>query len=503
MSNSLDNSLKLGKKGLIFVNEHVKDPESFLVDLFEFFTNLNSGMEEFIVVLEFLCPSPWKEKDERLFIYYLCHKKTSICRYEVESVFTTNVFNTYEVLNTSISSNGKLFFFQERTITVNCVSELFALFYTDIFMINKKKCFHPQDIFSFEPIFIPKPWGQEIWFTGVEKRGAAKMRTVNSGESVPIPWILSTLSKKLLGTTKAKQPLTLVKILDPISEPIFGDLYYELHTEKNEVYVVTQINSTVGKIKIGVNPEKLKEFNNNISEFKKEMCSAIKEYEKIRREIDSIFDTFRKNENFTLTEPVPSATIKTWLKSLPTELLKQEQLKREYMDSFVGYLNLDIADVIKVPTLVPHALQHGVKVVEFQTPTYERLILSFAQKVLTQSHWDTEQAIELMQITTPKKTDLEIIHSDSHYKEEIVCEFKEFQSIRLTFYKKFTLALPQIDKYRILFHLSGKLTIIAKGDNQHRVEHHINEGECLFIPANLSIELSSIDNSISLICFPN
>src|SRR5690606_1418787 len=46
-------------------------------------------------------------------------------------------------------------------------------------------------------------------------------------------------------------------------------------------------------------------------------------------------------------------------------------------------------------------LQHGVRTIEFQTPVYERSILSFAQQVLTQDHWDTRAAVARMRLTPP------------------------------------------------------------------------------------------------------
>ena len=37
------------------------------------------------------------------------------------------------------------------------------------------------------PVYIPKPWGQEIWFSGIERRG---LSGVSSATGVtPIPWL--------------------------------------------------------------------------------------------------------------------------------------------------------------------------------------------------------------------------------------------------------------------------------------------------------------------------
>ena len=85
----------------------------------------------------------------------------------------------------------------------------------------------------------------------------------------------------------------------------------------------------------------------------------------------------------------------------------EEKNLRQEMNSFTSMHTLRVGDVISIPTYTPHALQHGVRAIEFQTPHYERQILSFAQKVLTQSDWDTESAIANAVITSePASTHL-------------------------------------------------------------------------------------------------
>ena len=74
---------------------------------------------------------------------------------------------------------------------------------------------------------------------------------------------------------------------------------------------------------------------------------------------------------------------------------ERETLKnRRSMQAFTGSRALRKGDVVQVAPHVPHSLQQGVQVFEFQTPTYERNIISFNQKVLTQDHWDSDYAIE-------------------------------------------------------------------------------------------------------------
>ena len=74
----------------------------------------------------------------------------------------------------------------------------------------------------------------------------------------------------------------------------------------------------------------------------------------------------------------------------------------EAMDGFTALAPLRVGDVVTVQPWQPHSLQHGVRVVEFQTPTYERYILSFGQRVLTQNHWDTEAVLDRIELDPPQ-----------------------------------------------------------------------------------------------------
>src|SRR5690606_4251251 len=102
------------------------------------------------------------------------------------------------------------------------------------------------------------------------------------------------------------------------------------------------------------------------------------------------------------------------------------------MEAFTGELRLGVGDVVKVPRLVPHSLQHGVRTVEFQTPVYERLILSFAQKVLTQSHWDTDEALDVLLMDPPAVEPFAVLEAGEGWQEELIVEFDDFEVRRLT-----------------------------------------------------------------------
>ena len=94
---------------------------------------------------------------------------------------------------------------------------------------------HPQRL---TPISIPKPWGREIWFTGMEARGESAIALAES-DTVPLGTYLALAPGHLTG---GRTPV-LLKILDPRPEPVLGELYLEVHETKQEVYVVTAIDA--------------------------------------------------------------------------------------------------------------------------------------------------------------------------------------------------------------------------------------------------------------------
>jgi mannose-6-phosphate isomerase class I len=104
---------------------------------------------------------------------------------------------------------------------------------------------------------------------------------------------------------------------------------------------------------------------------------------------------------------------------------------RENASDFVGDLPVKVGEIISFPVLQIHSLRHGIKVIEFQTPHYERLILMFAQKVLTQNHWDTEEAINKMQADVYHPPKLECIQKSTGLAVERFNEFPQFAFDRI------------------------------------------------------------------------
>ncbi|MEZ5595448.1 MAG: hypothetical protein R3E84_03510 [Pseudomonadales bacterium] len=219
------------------------------------------------------------------------------------------------------------------------------------------------------PVEIPKPWGRERWYTGMEARGESQVH-LPGGLEIPLSLYLNANPHAASGG----EDVLLLKILDPDPEPVLGDLYFEVHEEKREVYVVTHVDASawpegIGGIRFGMAQSVRAQYSSD-ADFRAAYLTAVKDYEVVRRAIDDGFE----DEVLTASE---------------REL-------RAAMERFTHLRPLRVGDVVHVPAWLPHSLLHGVRVVEFQTPTYERLIVSFAQRVLTQHHWDTENAVAHM-----------------------------------------------------------------------------------------------------------
>lgn len=199
--------------------------------------------------------------------------------------------------------------------------------------------------------------------------------------------------------------MNLLKILDPFPDPVYGDLYFELHEEKREVYVVTRVDPASwpagrGAIRYGFDLQVRAEYPDEQA-FRSAYLRSVRAYEQVRREIDRCEDAWRNAEGYRPNDLVPATTLRRWRAAHPPALRRAEVEARRAMERFTQLLPVGVGDVIQVPTRLPHALQHGVRTVEFQTPVYERRILSFAQKVLTQDHWDTAAAVQQMRLEPP------------------------------------------------------------------------------------------------------
>jgi hypothetical protein len=95
-------------------------------------------------------------------------------------------------------------------------------------------------------------------------------------------------------------------------------------------------------------------------------------------------------------------------------------------------------------------LQHGVRTVEVQTPVYERLILSFAQKVLTQADWDTDTAAALLCMDPPAVAPWPIAAQGDGWREEQIVEFDDFAVHRVAIEPAARYRIGTSEQYRLL-----------------------------------------------------
>ncbi len=282
-------------------------------------------------------------------------------------------------------------------------------------------------------IHIPKPWGQEIWYTGVETRGVCEF--VSDEGATPIPWLQAAMPDDDFG--QPGRALVLLKILDPVADAVTGDLYFELHEEKREVYVVTAVDARAwpdgtGAIRYGFSTEKRADYRDD-GAFREAYLEAVSRYEAVRRAIDANPEVAGR------------------------DLVERERQLRAEMDSFTDLRPLRVGDVVRVPLRLPHSLQHGVRTIEFQTPVYERKILSFCQQVLTQDHWDTREAVAVMSLEPAQGDDLVQVHDSPGHRVERIVDFEDFEVFRITLAGGQAHAVPAADSYALTITVKGTL----------------------------------------------
>jgi hypothetical protein len=309
---------------------------------------------------------------------------------------------------------------------------------------------------ALSTVEIPKPWGAEIWYTGIEERGVCTV------SGIPLPWLTDLLPKKMIGKAATAAPL-LLKILAPLSDQDLGDLYFELHQKKIEVYIVTQIDPLawpdgVGKIRYGFDPKVRAEFKHD-DDFRAAYLDAVFDYRIVRTTIDETLDQVRNREGYALNGEVPSAVMKAWLNDIPSELAIQEAHYKAKMNRFTSLRDIQVGDVITVEPFFPHSLQHGVRVIEFQTASYERHILSFGQKVLTQDNWDTEAGLKDAILDSPLQRPLQRLPAPDGITVEVVADFKAFRALRISLSPGQRYVCDLITDYQILIGISGRAKI--------------------------------------------
>jgi hypothetical protein len=195
--------------------------------------------------------------------------------------------------------------------------------------------------------------------------------------------------------------------------------------------------------------------------FLADYLAAVRAYRTARQAIDRLLDQRRAAAGIALDAPLAAATLRAWLAELPAAVQAQERELRAAMERFTGMRPLRLGDVVKVPCLVPHSLQHGVRTVEFQTPVYERLILSFAQKVLTQADWDTDAAAALLRLDPPPAEALATTAQGAGWVEERIVEFDDFEVRRIALQPGAARALASPGSYALAMAVGSGLQLAA------------------------------------------
>jgi hypothetical protein len=288
------------------------------------------------------------------------------------------------------------------------------------------------------PCVVPKPWGQEIWYTGIEARGRASIHSATG--ATELPYALGMFPVPIIG--EDERPPVLLKALDPVPQPVIGDLYLEVHDEKWEVYVVLDVDQAawpggVGRLRAGLAPGQIQRYRTQSpsgweQQLAQDLAAALKRYEEVRRQVDALCDTELQRLGVDPRHGIPAGRREQVMGTIPAALQAEELQRRQAVEAFLGHIDMPAGAVACLRPGVLHSLQHGVKVIEFQTPTYERLIAMFAQKVLTQSHWDVDRAVARMEKAAFTQPPLEVIdRSDSVLLERVV-NFPVFTVLRLT-----------------------------------------------------------------------
>ena len=344
------------------------------------------------------------------------------------------------------------------------------------------------------PIPIAKPWGFEHWYTGIEARGVSSV--TDGRHTTPLSWVLASAPRHLCGDA----PIALLKVLDPAPNPVLGDLYFELHETKEEFYVVTRVDDRAwpdghGAIRYGMNVALRASYHDD-KRFRADYAAAVARYAEIRRAIDQLLDEKRLAAGFDLDAVVPVDVMQRWIGEVDPALVEEERTRRRAMDAFTQMRELREGDIVQLPRLLPHALQHGVRVIELQTPTYERRIVSFAQKVLTQNHWDTQIAVDAMRLDSPAVAQPRVLIREPDCIVERIVELDGFAARRITLVPGARLTIARDLRYALCVGVSGE---VALGDATLAPE------DACLVPQSAThrtLVNAGARNSVCLLCGP-
>ena len=318
---------------------------------------------------------------------------------------------------------------------------------------------------ALEPITITKPWGCELWYSAIEQRGVSYVGSKKA--HLPIHHVLAMLARRwgVVFSCKAinETDLLLLKVLAPYPDEEFGDLYFEMHQYKQEVYVVTHIDQQAwpegsGAVRLGFAANKIATYEGP-EQFRHAFEQAVDTYKEVRDEIDSLLDKKRLEHDYSIDMPLPPEVHRQWLSELPLALQQKEKRLKQQMYSFTQLHPLKLGDVVEVPSYTPHALQHGVRVVEFQNQVYERQIIAYGQKVLTQNNWDTSNAVKHMKLELPSLFNSDVVEQGNHSKVERIVNMEHFEVYRISASAYTLMNLPISLNYQVAVAIHGDIDI--------------------------------------------
>ena len=154
---------------------------------------------------------------------------------------------------------------------------------------------------------------------------------------------------KFLGCSK---PPILLKVPGkPNPEPNLGDLYFELHEKKTEVYVVTDINlkswpNGIGKIRLGFNDKEIQS-QGTPEKFIEKYLSSVEKYQICRNLIDSKLDQMKVSLGLSKDEIIEAELYRTFLAEIDKAIIDEEKILRKEMNKFTKLHDIKIGDAIK------------------------------------------------------------------------------------------------------------------------------------------------------------
>lgn len=207
---------------------------------------------------------------------------------------------------------------------------------------------------ALQPVVVEKPWGREVWYSGIEARGESRVGV--GQDAVPLSEFLRRHGRE--------RDIVLLKALHPDQ----GDLYVELHDVKWEIYAVDAVDHALwpdgGRMLLGIDQRRRRALGER---FNTALLSAA-------QALEAAVQRGASTRNGGNEQAPEVADVARFLNAVPVHP----------------------GDMVTIPPTMPHSLLRGVSVIEFQTPVFERKILAASQPVKTQRTWDSAAAVAAM-----------------------------------------------------------------------------------------------------------